>query len=143
MNQEQREAEIEEMRKEQAEDQVIGMYGNLKANYMYETDKWTYLRMMHRHTLKPYLLDLDLRAAVLCNETRLKLVQEAKKRGEMPDQSKEFLEYVGAMEAISNQADEITRQYVIEDMNFLSEEYHSEPIQINPEHLDPRLKESK
>lgn len=117
--------DYELMKKEQDEDQVIGYWGNLKANYLYENDLDRFKAMLWKGTLKPYLLDLDIRAGIFENQTRLSILNEAKKRGEMPDQNKEFLEYVGQMEAIQNQSKELTTQYVIEDLTFLSEPFRA------------------
>lgn len=96
---------------------------HVPEEYRYLDGTKFYSKYFHQVFL--HLADLDIRAGIFENQTRLSILNEAKKRGEMPDQNKEFLEYVGQMEAIQNQSKEITTQYVIEDLTFLSEPFRA------------------
>ena len=119
MNQEQFEKAVEELRKETEPDDPIGEFGNLKANQMYEENRFRFLEMLNTGTLRPYLQDLDLRASVLWNRTSIEMRCRAEERNELPNQREDFLAYVGAVGAIDNQAKEIARDYVLNDMKFM------------------------
>jgi hypothetical protein len=97
--------------KEDYPDYKIGMYGNLRLNYLKNYRKGEYELMKINFTLRKHIVEVDLQAK---KKVKL-LIEQFKEQENVTEELKNTnpLEWVGAMNNIKNRAEEIVLNELI------------------------------
>ena len=97
--------------KDKYEKYNIGKYGHLRLNYLKEHKRVEYQLMLIDGTLRKHIVETDIRATERIHQ----LIQDLKKHSNLTEDIKNTnqLYWVGTMNAIKNQAEEIVMKELI------------------------------